>query len=101
MASVFMGDETDGLDRIAGFFQEGQFTRYAMIANRHVVVFDTYGHALYTETGATLPEGFIPKSIQVLRSRQTGKLVAGIGGFMAGGSKQRGCIIATDYVMQE
>jgi hypothetical protein len=101
MASIFLGQETDGLDRIAGYFYDGQFIRYAMITNHKVVVFDTYGNPIYTEQGVTLPGDFVPKSIQCLRSRQTGKLVVGLGGFMSGGSKQRGCIVATDYFMQE
>lgn len=101
MASVFMGQETNGLDRIAGFFYDGIFIRYAMVVDGQVVVFDTYGVPLYTERGVRLPRGFVPKSIQSLRSRQSGKLVVCLGGFFEGTRTQCGCVVATDYVIQE
>lgn len=104
MAHVYLGAETPGLDRVAGYFYDSIFIRYAMISDGRAVVFSTEGQPIYTEWGTRLPDGFVPKSIQALRSRQTGKLVLGIGGFMEGASgsgKQRGCILATDYFIQE
>lgn len=101
MALIYVGAETEGLDRIAGYFFNGNLVQYAMIVDRKATVFSTQGKALYVEEGVRLPDGFVSKSIQGFRSRQTGKLVVGIGGFFAGGSKQCGCIIATDYVLGE
>lgn len=101
MALIYVGEETEGLDRIAGYFFNGNFVQYAMIVDKRVTVFSTEGKKLYTEYGVRLPDGFVPKSINAFRSRQSGKLVVGIGGFFAGGSKQCGCIIATDYVLGE
>lgn len=101
MAFVFAGTETPGLDRLAAFFFDGIFVRYAMVVDHTVAVFDTAGKLIYQELGAKLPDGFVPKSAQAFRSRQTGKLVVGFGGFYPGTSKQLGVVFATDYFVQE
>ena len=101
MAFVYMGDETPGLDRLAAFFFDGIFMRYAMVVDHTVAVFTTEGKLIYQEHGAQLPEGFIPRSMEAFRSRQTGKLIVGFGGFMEGSNKQRGLVFATDYFIKE
>ena len=101
MALIYVGDETPGLDRIAGFFFNGVYVQCAMIVNHRVTVFSTQGRKLYTEEGVQLPDDFVPKSIDCFRSRQTGKLVVGLGGFRAGSGTQQPVVVATDYVLRE
>lgn len=102
MSSVMMGKHyPDEKSRRCGFLLDGIYIMKLEVVNRALVVSDPLNKVVYTSEQFRELENYSVQQIGAVRSAQSGKLVACIGGFYAGDSGMQSMVIATDYSIRQ
>ena len=102
MSSVMMGTHyKNEKSRRCGFFLDSIFIMKLEVVNRALVVSDPLNNVAYTSEQFDALNNYSVQQIGAVRSAQSGKLVACIGGFYAGDSGMQNMVISTDYSIRQ
>jgi hypothetical protein len=96
--SILMGSYYPGeKSRHCGFFLDGIYIMKLEIVNRALVVSDPLNRVVYRSEQLGALENYSVQQIGAVRSAQSGRLVACVGGFYAGTDGTQSIVISTDY----
>lgn len=102
MSSVMMGTHyPHEKSRRCGFFLDGIYIMKLEVVDRRLVVSDPLNKVAYTSEQFDQLNNYSVQQIGAVRSAQSGKLVACIGGFYAGDSGMQNMVISTDYSIRQ
>lgn len=102
MSSVMMGTSyPNEKSRRCGFFLDGIYIMKLEVVNQCLVVSDPLNNVFYRSEWLSQLSNYSVQQIGAVRSAQSGKLVACIGGFYAGSAGMQNMVISTDYSIRQ
>jgi hypothetical protein len=102
MSSVLMGTHyPNEKSRRCGFFLDGIYIMKLEVVDQCLVVSDPLNKVVYRSEWLSQFSNYSVQQIGAVRSAQSGRLVACIGGFYAGDSGMQSIVISTDYSIRQ
>jgi hypothetical protein len=87
--------------RHVGFFLDGIYIMKLEIVDRCLVVSDPLNRVVYRSEQLAALANYAVQQIGAVRSAQSGRLVACVGGFYAGTDGMQSLVISTDYPINQ
>jgi hypothetical protein len=89
------------LSRRCGFFKDGIYIMKLEVVDRRLVVSDPLNNVRHVSEQFEELRDYAVQQIGAVRSAQSGRLVACLGGFYTGDKGMQSIVISTDYAIAE